>query len=119
MMTVPTLSMRIQAPTHSLPDKELSPTKEVDHGEKRDFLHSVAEAGLFANLKVLTTISKAKWIRMYGTKYVSYKVCVLPVNAATFIPRAPVFGKLKSIWLANEHVALNMNHTGPRHSMNT
>lgn len=84
-------------------DKELGPTKEVDHGEKRDFLHSVAEAGLFANLKVLTTISKAKWIRMYGTKYVSYKVCILAVNA-TFIPRAPVFGKLKSIWLADEHV---------------
>lgn len=84
-------------------EKELGPTKEVDGEAKSHFLHHIVEAGLFANPQMLTSVSKAKWITIYGTKYVSYKMCVVAINA-TFVPRAPVFGKLKSIWLANEHV---------------
>jgi hypothetical protein len=84
-------------------EKEVGPTKEVDEEEEKDVLQSIIVAELFANPKMLTKVYKAKWIKVYGTKYVCHKMCVVAVNA-TFIPRLPVFGKLKSIWLINDYV---------------
>lgn len=52
---------------------------------------------------MFTRIFTAKWIRLYGTKYISYDLCILAVDA-TFVDKMPVFGKLECIWLADEEI---------------
>lgn len=48
-------------------------------------------------------IFTAKWIRLYGTKYVVYNLCIIAVNE-TFVDKMPVFGKLECIWWVDEEI---------------
>ena len=60
-------------------------------------------AELFVKPEMISSVYTAKWIQLYGTKYVSYNTCIIAVDAS-FSTKLPLFGKLGNIWLADEEV---------------
>ena len=61
------------------------------------------DAGLLLNPEMLDQVYSTVWIKLYGTKYVTNKSCIIAVDA-NFPNRMPLFGQLENIWLANEEI---------------
>lgn len=85
---------------HSLfsTDKELGPTRPVINESRAAILRKIEDAKLFVKPEMISKVFTSKWIKLYGTKYVTNNNCIIAIDA-TFVDKVPNFGK--QIWLVD------------------
>ena len=74
-------------------ERELGPTSVVDNQSKSTFIIRLREAELLVKPEKFTNVFTTKWIRMFGSKYVTYNCCIIAFDA-TFVDGMPLFGIL-------------------------
>lgn len=84
-------------------DKELGPTTPVINESRAAILRKIEDAKLFVKPEMINKVFTAKWIKLYGTKYVTNNTCIIAVDA-TFVDKVPTFGKLQQIWLVDKEI---------------
>ena len=84
-------------------EKILGPVLTVSGDRVASFKQQIADANMFMNPNNIKNIFNVKWIQLNGTKFMTNNGCIIAVDA-NFEGRLPIFGKLGSIWLADDIV---------------